>query len=76
MPDRWERCRTIFEGLDFPAQLVTYEATGHELKPEMIEDLIAFFRANQGKEPARIEPHAYPAPPPGTSGSPRDPGDR
>ena len=50
MPDRWHMSQSIYKALGIPAQFVTYENTGHEIKPEMIDDITAFFQANSGDE--------------------------
>ena len=60
MPDRWLRCREIHEGLGIPAQLVTYNATGHTIRDEMLDDVVRFFEANMGSERKVITPHQYP----------------
>ena len=46
MPDRWHLSQSIYKTLEIPAQFVTYEDTGHEIKSEMIDDIVAFFEAN------------------------------
>jgi len=53
MPDRWARCQEILADSGLPIQCVTYEGTGHEIRPEMVQDLAAFFLANDvdGFEP-------------------------
>ena len=43
MPDRWNVSQTIYKTLEIPAQFVTYENTGHQIKNEMIDDIVAFF---------------------------------
>ncbi len=60
MPDRWKVSQSIYRELTIPAQCVTYNGSGHEIKPEMIEDVVKFFRANSGKGFVRIQPHEYP----------------
>ena len=60
IPDRWNTCREIFESAGVPVQLVTYNGTGHTIKPEMEDDLVRFFDANRGIENATIQPHEYP----------------
>ena len=59
MPARWQACRDAYAELGAPAQLVTYEATGHTIRPEMIDDAVRFFRANEGEERTTIDPHEY-----------------
>ena len=60
MPDRWNVSQAIYKALGIPAQFVTYENTGHEIKAEMIDDIVAFFEANSGDEIVEIVPHQYP----------------
>ena len=60
MPDRWHMSQSIYKALGIPAQFVTYENIGHEIKTEMIDDIAAFFEANAGDEIAEIVPHQYP----------------
>ena len=61
MPDRWEMSQSIYRALEIPAQFVTYENTRHEIKNEMIDDIVAFFEANSGDEIVEIVPHQYPS---------------
>ena len=60
MPDRWNVSQSIYKALEIPAQFVTYENTGHQIKNEMIDDIVAFFEANSGDEIVEIVPHPYP----------------
>ena len=60
MPDRWHMSQFIYKALEIPAQFVTYENTGHEIKAEVIEDIVAFFQANSEDEIVEIVPHQYP----------------
>ncbi len=60
MPDRWQMSQSIYKALEIPAQFVTYENSGHEIKSEMIDDIVAFFEANSGDEIVEIVPHQYP----------------
>ena len=60
MPDRWEISQSIYKALEIPAQFVTYENTGHQIKGEMIDDIVAFFEANSEEEIVEIVPHQYP----------------
>jgi hypothetical protein len=60
MPKRWEVSQSIYRELAIPAQCVTYNGSSHEIKPEMIDDIIKFFRANSGSGFVPIQPHAYP----------------
>ena len=61
MPDRWRVSQSIYKTLEIPAQFVTYENTGHQIKDEMIDDIVAFFKANSGNEIVEIVPHQYPS---------------
>ena len=60
MPDRWRVSQSIYKTLEIPAQFVTYENTGHQIKAEMIDDIVAFFQANSEDEIVEIVPHQYP----------------
>ena len=60
MPDRWRVSQSIYKTLEIPAQFVTYENTGHQIKDEMIDDIVAFFTANSGDEIVKIVPYQYP----------------
>ena len=60
MPDRWHLSQSIYRALEIPAQFVTYNDTGHEIKDEMVDDITAFFEANAGDEIVEIVPHQYP----------------
>ena len=60
MPDRWNVSQAIYKALGIPAQFVTYENTGHEIKAEMIDDIVAFFQANSEDEIVEVVPHQYP----------------
>ena len=60
MPDRWEVSQSIYKALEIPVQFVTYENTGHQIKGEMIDDIVAFFQANSADEIVEIVPHQYP----------------
>lgn len=57
--DRWLRSRDIFEAAGIKAQFVTYGGTGHEIKPEMLDDIARFFTANWGDSIRHIQPHGY-----------------
>ena len=59
MPDRWDLSRSIYKALGIPAQFVTYNDTGHEIKDEMIDDIATFFEVNSGDEIVEIVPHQY-----------------
>lgn len=60
MGKRWLVSQSIYRELGVPAQCVTYNGSGHEIKPEMIEDVVAFFKANSGEGFVPIRPHEYP----------------
>ena len=59
MPDRWHLSQSIYKALGIPAQFGTYENTGHEIKSEMIDDIVAFFEANAADKIVEIVPHQY-----------------
>ena len=61
MPDRWRVSQSIYKALEIPAQFVTYENTGHQIKSEMIDDIVTFFKANSGDEIVKIVPYQYPS---------------
>ena len=61
MPDRWDMSQSIYRALGIPAQFFTYENTRHEIKDEIIDDIVAFFEANSGNEIVEIVPHQYPS---------------
>ncbi len=60
MPQRWQVSQSILRELALPAQCVTYNGSGHEIKPEMIDDIVKFFRANSNGAFVPIAPHEYP----------------
>jgi len=60
MSQRWQVSQSIYRELAIPAQCVTYNGSGHEIKPEMIDDIVKFFRANSGSGFVPIQPHEYP----------------
>ncbi|MCU0915339.1 MAG: hypothetical protein MUC88_12350 [Planctomycetes bacterium] len=60
MPARWQVSQSIYRELGLPAQCVTYNGSGHEIKAEMIDDVVKFFRANSGDGFVPIQPHEYP----------------
>jgi hypothetical protein len=60
MPERWRVSQSIYKELGLPAQCVTYNGSGHEIKREMIDDVVRFFRANSGEGFVAIQPHEYP----------------
>jgi hypothetical protein len=56
MKDRWLKAQEILKKAEIPAQMVTYNGTTHQVKPEMVSDIIAFFRANASSDIKFIEP--------------------
>ncbi|MGE5293510.1 MAG: hypothetical protein ACM3VT_01645 [Solirubrobacterales bacterium] len=60
MGKRWLVSQSIYRELGVPAQCVTYNGSGHEIKPEMIEDVVAFFEANSGDGFVPIRSYEYP----------------
>jgi len=60
MDKRWETSKSIYGELGVSAQMVTYNGVSHEIRNEMRDDVVEFFRANSGDSFVRIEPHEYP----------------
>jgi hypothetical protein len=60
MPDRWDRVRKVISTLEIPIQTVTYNGVAHATLPEMWDDVVGFFSANDGDGFGKIEPHQYP----------------
>jgi len=60
MPKRWQVSQSIYRELAIPAQCVTYNGCAHEIKSEMIDDIVRFFRANSNGDFVAIRPHEYP----------------
>jgi hypothetical protein len=60
MPDRWDRAQQIIAALNIPVQTVTYNGVAHRTLPEMWDDIVTFFKANDGDALAKIVPHQYP----------------
>ncbi len=60
MPDRWEKSQKVLNNMKLPIQLVTYSGKGHTITKEMKQDIIAFFRVNDGEKHVDIEPFVYP----------------
>ena len=57
---RWENMKEEYEMHDIPVQMVIYNATSHEIRDEMLDDRVEFFRANLGEEPVMdIDTHQY-----------------
>ncbi|MEA2021466.1 MAG: hypothetical protein U9N08_03205 [Candidatus Caldatribacteriota bacterium] len=57
MKGRWEKTKKIYQHLNIPAQMVMYDGVGHEIKSEIIEDIIEFFRLNTEEEIRYIKPY-------------------
>jgi hypothetical protein len=60
MPERWEAAKRIYKKAGVAAQFVVYDETYHEVKQEIIYDIIRFFQANLGKKFVPIQPYVYP----------------
>ena len=60
MPDRWNKVQKTFDQLKINAQLVTYNATGHEIRDEILDDVVAFLSANLGETRTTIDPVQFP----------------
>ena len=60
MGERWNVSQSIYRELGVPAQCVTYNGTGHDIRSEMIDDVVRFFKANAAEGFTKIEPHEYP----------------
>ena len=59
MPDRWHRSQTILSRLNLSVQCVTYDGTSHRIRPEMLEDVVAFFLANEDDAHVEVQPYEY-----------------
>ena len=59
MPDRWKKVQRLFGELEINAQLVTYNATGHEIRKETIDDIVKFLSINLARERKTIKPHQH-----------------
>lgn len=57
--DRWEGAQKVYDMLDVPVQFVTYNNTYHEVKREMVGDIVKFFEKNTGDEFVEIDYHQY-----------------
>ena len=60
MPDRWDRVQTIMSTLKIPIQTATYNGVPHDTLPEMWDDIVAFFKANDAEGFRKINTHQYP----------------
>lgn len=56
---RWQESQSVFEFKNIPVQFVTYNATTHTIRREMLEDIVEFFKANTGTGIVKIETHQY-----------------
>jgi len=43
MAERWEKSIEIYESLQIPADMVTYDGLGHEINDEIMDDIVAFY---------------------------------
>jgi hypothetical protein len=59
MPERWEAAKRIYQKAGVAAQFVVYDETYHEVKQEIIYDIIRFFQANLGEKFVPIQPYVY-----------------
>lgn len=59
MHDRWNKSIEIIRQTGANPQFVMYNNTRHEIKHEMIDDIIKFFKNNAGEEIVHIKPHEY-----------------
>jgi hypothetical protein len=59
MPNRWDTSIEIYRKFEPQVQLVTYEGTSHEIKPEIKIDIENFFRSNLSDKIVKITPHKY-----------------
>lgn len=60
---RWENSINIYHSAGIKAQMVTYDGVGHTILPEMLNDIVSFFRANEGSGITKIVPYEYDAEP-------------
>jgi hypothetical protein len=56
IPSRWQHSQEIISNLQLPIQTVTYCCIGHDPGP-VLDDVVAFLKANEGDEPKTIAPH-------------------
>jgi hypothetical protein len=59
MPERWEAAKHWYKKAGMAAQFVIYEETYHEVKDEIIYDVIRFFQANMGEKFVPIQPYLF-----------------
>src|SRR5207248_3758811 len=55
MPDRWDRVQKLISTLEIPIETVTYNGVAHATRPEMWDDVVTFFRANDDDGFSKIE---------------------
>jgi hypothetical protein len=60
MPDRWEAASRLYKRAGVAAQFVIYAETCHEVREEIVYDIIRFFQANMGEKYVPIQPYYYP----------------
>jgi hypothetical protein len=59
MPERWEAAKHWYKKAGITAQFVIYDETCHEVKDEIIDDVVRFFQANMGEKFVPIQPFVY-----------------
>jgi hypothetical protein len=59
MPERWEVAKHWYKKAKLPAQFVVYNETYHEIKDEIVYDIVRFFQANMGEKFVPIQPYLY-----------------
>lgn len=58
--DHWTKVKEVYDNNNIPVQFQIYNATSHEIREEMIDDRIEFFKANLGDELVEeINTHQY-----------------
>jgi hypothetical protein len=60
MPYRWDKSKKLINTINYPIQMVTYDSTAHEIKEEMLNDIIRFFKASMDGTNTKIKPYSYP----------------
>jgi hypothetical protein len=59
MPERWKAAKYWYQKAGIAAQFVIYDETYHEVKGEILYDIIRFFQANLGEKFVPIQPYVY-----------------
>ncbi len=59
MHDRWQKSIDVIQQTGANPQFVMYNNTEHEIRNEMLDDIIEFLRSNTSDEIVHIEPHEY-----------------